>query len=188
MYGYLNALYQDASRLFTLSTKHPITETYGEILFPSITKIINKINIGPSDVFLDFGSGLGKVVVQFFLQTEIKSAYGIEINPTLHHTATQILNRMKQEQPHCFQNYRTLTFIRGNFLKTKLPQATIVLLGSPCFSQPMLNEIGKMLNQMESAHTVLSLRPIPSLQRLPFKTAFRVECSWDSALCYLYIT
>lgn len=153
-----------------------ITETYGELLPDSVNKLLQKITITADDVFYDLGSGLGKVVRQVFSHTDVKAAHGIEINTELHAKATQ----------HTAQNTnRILNFTQGDFLTTPLTDATIVLIASPCFSPSLLHALGERINTTPTIHTVLSLRPIATLT-LPFKKIVRVECSWDTALCYVY--
>jgi 16S rRNA A1518/A1519 N6-dimethyltransferase RsmA/KsgA/DIM1 with predicted DNA glycosylase/AP lyase activity len=157
--------------------KISITETYGELLPESVNKLLRVISINENDVFLDLGSGLGKVVKQIFFQTRVKEAHGIEINADLHAEATQ----------HSLQNSnRTLRFTQGDFLTQPLTDATVVLIASPCFSPSILHALGKRINDTSTIHTVLSLRPIATLTRLQFKKIIRVECSWDTALCYVY--
>lgn len=88
-----------------------ITETYGELLPESVSKLINAVSITEDDVFLDLGSGLGKVVSQLFLQTKVKESRGIEINPQLHAQA-QILNEQIVKEDH---NTRKITLSQGDF-------------------------------------------------------------------------
>src|SRR5262245_5708685 len=82
---YLNILYHNiyGHRLNHRQNKS-ISETYGEILYPSIDKLLTELSLTEQDVFLDFGSGLGKVVIQVFLRSEVKESCGIEIIPELY--------------------------------------------------------------------------------------------------------
>lgn len=156
-----------------------ITQTYGELLSESVTKLLRVAPISENDIFLDLGSGKGKVVTQVFTHTKVKEAHGIEINAELHAAAEHSKSLIKT-------NGRLLNFICGDFLTLPFTNATIVLIASPCFSPSLLHVLGDRINQIPSIHTVLSLRPIATLKRLPFKKVIRVECSWDTALCYLY--
>merc|ERR1711963_964671 len=45
-------------------------------------------NLGASDTFVDLGSGLGKLVLQVFLTTDVGRAVGIEIIEERHHLAS----------------------------------------------------------------------------------------------------
>ncbi len=130
-----------------------------------------------NDVFLDLGSGKGKVVMQVFSQTKVKAARGIEINPQLHAQALQNMPAIAD---------RSVNFTQGDFFDIPFTDATIALIASPCFSLSMLHILGKKINETTTIHTVLSLRPIATLSRITFKKVVRVECSWDTALCYIY--
>lgn len=182
---YLTILYHDAQSRST-SVKRSVTETYGEILYPSVDKILSIIQPTENDVFIDYGSGLGKMVIQVFLKSMVREAYGIEIVPQLHQHALSAAQRLTHDLPEFYQSERKLTFLLGSFLELPLKTATIAMVNSTCFTQSLLNELGKIIDQTPSIHTVLTLRPINKLERLSFKRTIRIECSWDTALCYVY--
>lgn len=163
-----------------------INETYGEILYPSIDKLLSAIELSENDVFVDYGAGLGKIVIQVFLKSLVKEAYGIEISPELHQHASNAAHKIQHHLPDFFNNGRKLKFLHGDFLKVPLTTATVALVNSACFTQPLLTELGRIIECTPSIHTVLSLRPINTLQRFTFKKSIRIECSWDTALCYVY--
>lgn len=184
---YLNTLYNQ-KELPTLNKNQNknISETYGEILYESLATLMDAIVISEQDIFIDLGSGLGKVAIQFFLNSGVKESYGIEIVPELHERSAIAAQKVKVDLPDFFIGERKLMFIANNFLNISLNNATIALIASPCFSQTILNSLGEILNNTPSIHTVLSLRPISTLKRLIFVNTIRVECSWDTALCYIY--
>ncbi len=154
-----------------------ITNTQGEILAPSIEKLFKKVPLSAQDIFVDLGSGRGQITKQVFLQTEVKEAWGIECLELLHLEAIK-------ELP--VSEGRRLNFILGDFLNYSLMGATVALINSACFGPKLLNPLGERLNQTTSIKTVCTLRPILTLTRLQFIKTIRVECSWDSALCYIY--
>lgn len=151
-----------------------VSETYGEILYPSVQKITHTIPFTAHDTFLDIGSGLGKAVIQVFLNTDVKTAMGIEINPELH----AIAKRAAQDLPE-------VSFQCADVKNITLPPATIVLIGSPCFSPALISEISQKLIANKTVHSIFSMRPIES-EEFKFKRALRLEASWDTALCFLY--
>ncbi|MDR3478675.1 MAG: hypothetical protein P4M14_11665 [Gammaproteobacteria bacterium] len=185
---YLNRLYQGTKghQSPELIKQASISETYGEILFPSIDKLLSMVMLTDQDVFVDYGSGIGKITAQVFLKTAVKEAIGIELLPALHEQAEAAGKRLLQELPGFYENGRKLTFILGDFLKTPLPNATVAVVCAPCFPQVILNALGQILNDTESIHTIFTLRPISTIKRLAFKRAVRVEGSWDTSLCYIY--
>ncbi len=182
---YLNILYQGAKQSLP-RTRRNLAETYGEILLPAVDKILKNISLTDDDVFLDLGSGMGKVTLQVFLRTMVKAAYGIEISADLHHYATQAAERVQQELPEFFHPHRKLTFSLGSFLEIPFHDATVALINSICFPPDVLDPLGSIIDETLSIHTVLTLRPIPTLNRLTFQKTIQIECSWGSSLCYMY--
>lgn len=180
---YLTVLYHGihTQRAFT-----NINETYGEIFYAGIDKLLSVMNLSEKDVFVDYGSGLGKVVIQVFLKSLVKEAYGIEISAELHQHAASIAQKTQKDLPEFYNDGRKLTFLQGDFLKTPITTATVALVTATCFTQPLLAALGQVIEHTPSIHTVLSLRPIHTLQRLTFQKTIRIECSWDTALCYVY--
>ena len=185
---YLTILYSEVQKTHVACavSKTNIVETYGEILYPSVNKLISAIQLTENDIFIDLGSGMGKLVIHFFLKSNIKAAYGIELVPHLHQKAMEAANMLHHDLPCFYHDARQLNFILGSFLDIPFKTATIALITSTCFTQSLLNELGVIIENTPSIHTVLSLHPIGTLQRLAFKKAIRIECSWGTALCYIY--
>lgn len=159
---------------------------YGEILFKGGDTLISQLNPTEEDVFIDFGSGRGKFVHQMYLQTEVKAAYGIELIEPLHHQATCALHKIQNELPDFFSSARTLSFFNGDFLQHSFLDATIGLINSICFTPQLLEALGILLNEVPTLRTIASMRPLSVLNQFSFRKCFRLECSWDSTLCYVY--
>jgi hypothetical protein len=182
---YLAILYHESQRK-SHSAKEDICETYGEILYSGVDKLLSIIQPSEQDVFVDYGSGFGKVVLQVFLKTPVRRACGIESVSDLHQQALKAAQKIHEDLPGFYQNGRSLEFLQGNFLELPVPSVTIAFVNATCFTQSLLNDLGLILDLTPSIHTVLSMRPISVLERLPFKRTIRIECSWDTALCYVY--
>lgn len=184
---YITILYDGVQRSKADNlANNPIYETYGEVLYPSVDKLLRAITLTEKDIFIDLGSGMGKIVIQFFLKSMVKAAYGIELKPDLHQLALNAAARLQCDLPEFYIGGRQLTFLSGSFLETPFTTATVALINPACFPQSLLNKLGTILEDTPSIHTVLSLRPISTLRRLVFMKVIRIECSWDSALCYVY--
>jgi histone methylation protein DOT1 len=162
-----------------------VSESNGEIFYSSINKLLSKLVFKEEDVFVDLGSGRGKMVLHVYLQTAVKAVYGIELLTDLHAKAVLAANKVRQDLSG-FGPKRQLIFLCGDFFKIDFQMATIVFINAICFGQDILMQLGQIINTIPSIHTVITLRPIDNLKQLFFKTAFCVEGSWDSALCYIY--
>lgn len=191
--GYLAKVYQDVE---SYGSYHPdehqafiqsgVSFTYGEMLYPSVKKILTKLKLSNKDIFLDLGSGLGKFALQVFMQSAVGKVIGIEALPKLSEQAQKVVIGVQEEFPFFWEDNRELTIITGNFLTQSWQNANVVYMCSTCFRPELLNAIGERVNQIQSVQHVLTLRPLPTLERLKLKEVFTVECSWDSALCYHY--
>lgn len=185
---YLNALYLDlpAHKVSSAQGSHEISETYGEIFFPSIHKLLSAIPITEEDIFIDLGSGTGKIAAQVFLSYKVKESRGIELVSKLYQQSLIAAQRIRQDIPDYFLNNRKLSFQEGSFLETSLDNSTIALVNSICYSQDFLRTLGRIIDDTPSIHTFMTLRPICTMRRLRFKKVIRIECSWDTTLCYVY--
>jgi len=184
---YLNTVYRDKKgHRSQPAAERIISESYGEILYPSVNKLLSILNLQEDDVFWDAGSGLGKLAMQVFLSSKVKAVYGIEIIPELHQKACEAAQQLQRELPEFYSNNRALEFLLGSFLEVPLENATVLFIGSPCFTPLMLDTLSYRIQNTPSIHTVLTLRPLCRLQRLTCTSYCRIQGSWDTALCYIY--
>lgn len=185
---YLHHLYQ-APRSYSYAEsykKNDLAATQGEILYDSMNKLLSCLSLNEQDVFFDLGSGSGRVTAQVFLKSRVREACGIEFIPELHALSLNIARQMESELPEFYEKERKLRFIQGNFLQIPFTEATVVLMNSVCFNQTTLRQVAVLIDGNPNIHSLLSLRPLPGLQRLRFVKTLRTECTWDTALCYLY--
>lgn len=189
---YINTLYQGISGFISYQPGekeagegHKVFLTYGEILYPSVTKFINYIgDIREDDVFLDLGSGIGKVALQVFLKTPVKRAYGIEASEKRNDHAVKVYDQVKKEFPELFANGRSLDAYSANFLEADIKDATIIYSCSTCFSEDLLSDMGKLIDTCPNIRYVVSMKQIPS--KVPFDRILDIECTWDKTKCYVY--
>jgi len=180
--GYVN--YADGEK--EKYEKKDVYLTYGEILYPAVDAIINYAPVTEKDVFLDLGSGIGKVVLQWFFKSPIKTAYGIEAYHSRHEVARAVKKKIKAEMPELFVNGRNFHFHKGNFLDADFDRVSIVFTCSTCFSDELMLSIGEKINKSRSIKRVMSLKPIPNLKKLKLVESMKIECSWDTSTCYIY--
>jgi precorrin-6B methylase 2 len=186
---YIKKLYKNTSAYGSIDTelsKHNPT-TYGEILPSSVTTIINLLKVKPNDVFYDLGSGSGKVVTQFFLQTKAKKNTGIELVPFRHNIAIQIKNKLQKTFPDKFISQQ-LQFINGDILTQDLTDATIIYMCSTCFSNELLQKITNKLNESNNLRTIITLKELPTLhKKLKNKQIIKTPCTWSTdTIAYIY--
>lgn len=190
--GYLSKVYQDTQAFFPYShseresrAKTGVCIVYGELLYYSVKKVISQISQSPSDIFLDLGSGIGKLALQVFLQTDVAKVIGIEALPILDSQAQKVAEQVAADYPIFWENDRELQFICSDFMKTSWLDATIIFACSTCFTPELLEIVSNRINQEPQVQQVLSLRPLPTL-KIPLKKVFTVEGNWDTVLCFYY--
>ncbi len=191
--AYIDSIYQQTQGFQSYSPEEKsqymakdICYVYGELLFPSTLKIIEKLNLTSSDTLLDLGSGLGKFALQVFMASHVGSIMGIEATKPLFDQSKIVVQKIKKDVPFFWEKNRAINLIYGNFLEQDWSPASAVYSCSTCFTRQLIGKIGDKINQTDSIKDALSLRPIHTLERLKLYQVFRIECSWDSALCYWY--
>lgn len=157
---------------------------YGELLYPSLMKILSEIDLQPHDTFLDLGSGLGKLVLNVFLRTNLNTVIGIEGDKSRHTTALRYLKKIEADLPSLYEGGRKIILEHGDFLNSNFDRASIIYLC--CLDERLLIQIAKKLEKTHQVQHLFSLTPFPLLSRFRFQKTISVECSWDSAQCYYY--
>ncbi|MDB6096479.1 MAG: hypothetical protein JWM09_757 [Francisellaceae bacterium] len=164
--------------------KNNIFLTYGEILYDSVDKILNELNLDENDVFYDLGSGVGKMVTQVFMNNLIKKCVGIEASVPRYQNAMKALECIRKDFPILFKNDRIINFECQNFLSADLQDATIVYSCSTCFSEDLLDKIAKKVNECPKIKYLMSLKKINC--KLPLLKTVEIECTWDKSICNIY--
>jgi precorrin-6B methylase 2 len=190
---YMDAIYEDLSGYITYedgekdnAAKENIFLTYGEIKVESVNKILQVLSLKQEDVFYDFGSGVGKVALQAFMQQSIKKAHGIEASEKRHQSAQTALASVKKDLPEMFVSGRTLDYTCGNFLTADVSDATVIFICATCFSEDLMLAIGERLNKhAPTLRFIASLKPIPN-SKLPLIGKMDILCTWDKSACYVY--
>lgn len=72
-------------------------EVYGETSFELVCQMVDEIDIGPDETFLDLGSGVGQVVLQVAASTKAKLCIGIE--------KADVPSRYAENMDHMFRTW-----------------------------------------------------------------------------------
>jgi hypothetical protein len=147
--------------------------TYGEITYDSLQTLINDLDFGPQDIFVDLGSGVGKVVTQVYLNTPVKEALGYELADTRYNGALQA--RQMLEDRGMIEKGRKIAFFNDNMLNAKLKGKVkgngkfVVYTCSTCFSPELMHGIGQMLSKLKPGLIFMSLKPLTNYANYGFK-------------------
>ena len=185
---YLNYLYNNIN--FQKKKEANINLTYGEILPNSVTKMFTEINPNKDDVFYDFGSGFGKVVIQSYLLTPIKKSMGIEIVENRNIIAEQAKERLINGE-HFKSKYKSIQFIQDDFFNVDTSDGTIFYLCSTCFENNLMNQLYEKITKSPNLIYILTLKPFertPTNPRIPTPKNITVPTSRNNSglTCYIY--
>ncbi|XP_055330916.1 histone-lysine N-methyltransferase, H3 lysine-79 specific-like [Paramacrobiotus metropolitanus] len=94
-------------------------ETYGETTYDFIVKMIDEMNIGENDMFLDLGSGVGNVIIQVAALCHCKKLVGIEIVEARAKFAEKIDREFRSLMAWMGKAYGEYELFHGDFLEKK---------------------------------------------------------------------
>jgi hypothetical protein len=165
---------------FTYEGAYNTNYTYGEIIRSGVDEIINKINKyrkpTEKDVFVDVGSGCGKLVLHTAIKSDIKTLIGIEIVP-------QRLRYAKHIKEEILPENKSVFFIEKDVRNFDLSIATVVFTNDTVFEADLVKDI---FNKLPKGCHFITSHKIPECKIL--KDEFSVDTSWGSKLkLYYYI-
>lgn len=123
-------------------------ETYGEIEPRGMRVVLDAVRdtIDSSDVMYDLGSGVGKVVAQFAIETKCGRCVGIELGERRHKNAVAAWNELKASDLFAQQTER-MHFINGDMLATNWTDATVLFVNAVCYPPQLWNELEKLITK-----------------------------------------
>lgn len=153
---------------------------YSEILRSGVDIIIDKINkykkLSNNDVFVDVGSGCGKLIMHISIKSNMKTLIGVECV-----TERIKYSRYIKSKILSLDN-DTVFFIEKDIDEFNLDMATIIFMNDVSFSDDMITSIYDRIPK--GCHFITS-HEIPSCKL--FKEDFIVDVSWGKLLLKYYI-
>jgi len=115
--------------------------TYGEITMLGASSVISKFSKrlqDPECVFYDLGCGLGRMVGQVALLSNVKKATGVELCPNRFTAANELADSIDWPATKP-------TFINGNFLEQDYSDATVVYVDNTMYKSEVVDRIESLL-------------------------------------------
>jgi precorrin-6B methylase 2 len=153
--------------------------TYGEITYEGAQKLIEKFKLTKKDVFYDLGCGVGKFVIQVYLDAPVKKAAGIELSTTRIDKAKQALEQIKKDK--LLQKGRRLEFKEQNILDAHLKDATAIFISSLCFSDKLLEKVTNKLARLKPGLRVATSRKLVENPTFKLIETLQIPMSWSSS-------
>lgn len=164
---------------FSYKGKYDSNVVYGEITKKGVQTIIEKITkykeIKESDVFIDIGSGCGKLVLQMAVKTKFKNLVGIEIVDIRNQYAKTILEQIAPIDD------KKIFLINKDVRNFDLSICKVVFTNNVLFDSNLNNLIYDRLP--EGCH-IISMSPFNKCKFL--KDNFDVEVSWSDKKHKIY--
>lgn len=144
---------------------------YGEIKRTGVEKLISEIikikkDLSYSDVFVDIGSGSGKLLIHAALRLPIKTFVGIEMVEQRNLYAKNILSKFEPIED------KKVFFINKDVRDFDLSIAKIVFCNNVCFSD---NLVEKIYDKLPVGCHIITAKKVNS--RI-FKDSFTLDVSW----------
>gem|GEM_PF-2286729 len=163
------------------------TSVYGEIPYDSLQVILDGEHFGPNDVVYDLGCGVGKVIVQIYLNTPVKKAVGIELCIRRYDGVAAMIKKFRQmdaynERKCNGKMKREIAFKKGDFLKANLDDATIIYTCSTCFPVELMEEIVQKCRDINRLGLrVITLKELPDHEThgFRFERLYQLPMSWS---------
>eukprot|EP00929_Paragymnodinium_shiwhaense_P109881 TRINITY_DN7645_c0_g1_i1.p1 TRINITY_DN7645_c0_g1~~TRINITY_DN7645_c0_g1_i1.p1 ORF type:complete len:323 (+),score=53.14 TRINITY_DN7645_c0_g1_i1:103-1071(+) len=165
----------------------------GEIGFASFAALLQDAGVASSggQRFLDLGSGTGRAVVAFALLLPSCTGAGIEIRPSLHDTATDVLKRLDKEVQ------QRVTLLCGDMFDCSWDEANVLLINSTGFDDTLMARVLEKLHRVHVGTKIITLsQPLPGpigqdggiAPPFGFKLLHHAKyrMTWGNATAYVY--
>ncbi len=125
----------------------PFDQTYGEITREGMEALLRNMPsqcaLTPQSVFLDIGSGEGRLPYFVRLSSSIKEAVGIELVRCRHERAREL----RRAYQRAANGRGGLTYVLGDVRKAGLHNATHIFMHSTCFGGDLVRDILRLANE-----------------------------------------
>jgi SAM-dependent methyltransferase len=160
------------------------SDTYGELQPTATLRLLDYFELQRDDVFVDLGSGGGKVTLAAGLFTKVRRARGVELSHERHALACEARSRAVARR---LLSRRKCEFIHGDLRRTPLEDATVVYTCSTAFSTPFLMGIARRLARAPRLRCFASFRDLDPHPRFELAETLRLDVSWRRRAClYVY--
>jgi len=110
---------------------------YGEIPWDTMTKVMEIFNATSDDIFMDLGSGTGKLVMQFVLDYG-GEGHALELAARRHRSAMKARDFLRDERPEAASK---MFVTRADIFSDRYPGANIILLDGVLHPLDKLQEV-----------------------------------------------
>lgn len=130
-----------------LGFDNPEYTRYAPAGLVTLRRLLPPGDVGPDDVFVDIGSGKGRVVLQAALRHPFRTVYGVELSERLHEVAVRNLASVR-DRLRC----QDVRLVHGNALEFDVPDDTsVVFLYNPFDGATFAQVVERILASVDRA-------------------------------------
>jgi Histone methylation protein DOT1 len=157
-------IYEAMDRIFANVTRADVRQpsgrtnfNAGEVAPVGVTTLLSVLNLTKADKFLDIGSGIGSVVAQVALQSDVSASIGLEIRRDLSAKSQQVIQAGSEAYPRL----RDVKIITGDIKKlsfniaAELSECTVVYANNLTFQPEDNLGLRNFLCRLNRVTTVL---------------------------------
>ena len=152
--------------------------TYGEITPLGFRTMAAQLQLSTEDVFVDLGSGLGRVVVQAAAEFNVHCSLGVEMAPSRHALAEELRDATPCSDRVVFINDDCAS---EAVWRDHLEHTTVAYASNLLFGEELMQRLARCLESCASLRAVASLKPFESPPLAGFVEVLPrvlVETSW----------
>ena len=158
----------------------PYDFTYGEMHVLNFLHLVNIINPKKGHLFIDLGSGLGKLPIAANMAFKLQ-AFGVEMLPALHDTARHVQKQLQ----HAHQI--EVEFLCGDLFDTDLTQADIVYINATALNDELWDKLITKFKQLPAGrHFITTSKQLPENHfQCLYQGLEYASWGWVSAFVYV---
>lgn len=151
--------------------------TYSDSPASMVLGIVQRLSIGPNDVFIDCGSGFGGVCFDLHYLSGAKTI-GIDCVPSLVQFSKTLSKRLGLED--------LCQFREGNLLESDLSQASIIFITCTCFSDKTRRLFWQQCRQLRAGTYVITVTHPIDLDDFELCESFHTFFEWGRDIIRIY--
>jgi len=149
--------------------------TYGELMTTATLRLLTQLELGPADVFVDLGAGVGKVVMLAASGTAVGRARGVELSARRVGLAREALELAEREG---LVGFDQVEFVEGDMLGVPLADATVIYTCSTAFSDTFMGKLHDRLATLPRLRKLVSLQDFEDPSGFELVEIYRLDASW----------
>ena len=155
--------------------------TYGEITPKASATLLRWLRMTSEDVFIDCGSGTGRLVLQAAIETDVRRSIGVEMSGFRHGVALQARAALAHDARQARAAERVELF-EGDFRTLVPADASVLYAGSLCFPDVLMLALARACLDAPNFRCLCTLKVLPELSEAQFEQrgGLDLDMTWNA--------